>query len=308
MALIQRHGTLAGAAAQLGLTPAAVTQQVSRAERDWGTRLVNRGPRGASLTPAGTLLARHGEVIAAQTDHADAAFAALRGQLSLRLRIGTFQAAALHLLPPALTALRHRHPDADLSIVDIPSDRGVQAVEIGQLDLAIIAGYDRLPAPVDSVRLHEVMTDPLVLVLPDDHPLAGPPARPLHLRQLADEAWVLIRAGHVARAQFDRAAATAGITPRVRFETESYDVAQALVGTGIGVALISRLALADVPGTTHRALTRPGLQRRIYAAALADPTLTPLVDVFLGLLDDVAGDITSAWNRLPPPPGAASSP
>jgi DNA-binding transcriptional LysR family regulator len=99
---------------------------------------------------------------------------------------------------------------------------------------------------------------------------------------------VTIRAGHAARAQFDHAAATAGFTPRVRFETESYDVAQALVGTGIGVALISRLALTHVPGTTHRELAAPTMHRRLYAVTPADTTLTPLVDAYLHLLREVA--------------------
>ncbi len=132
------------------------------------------------------------------------------------------------------------------------------------------------------------------------HPLvtdhAGTPA--VRLQHLRDEAWVTIRAGHAARAQFDRAAATAGFTPNVRFQTESYDVAQALVGTGIGVALVSRPALTHVPGTTHRALASPGLHRRLYAATPDDTALTPLVDTYLRLLHDVAADITATWAAL----------
>jgi DNA-binding transcriptional LysR family regulator len=74
----------------------------------------------------------------------------------------------------------------------------------------------------------------------------------------------------------------------VRFETESYDVAQALVGTGIGVALVSRLALSDAPGTTHRPLRGPALHRDIHVAVPADTSLTPLADTFLNLLRDVS--------------------
>ncbi|MDT0468874.1 LysR substrate-binding domain-containing protein [Streptomyces gibsoniae] len=105
--------------------------------------------------------------------------------------------------------------------------------------------------------------------------------------------------GHLARQQFDRAASTAGFTPDVRFETESYDVAQALVGAGSGVALVSRLALTHVPGTTHRELVGPGLHRDIHAVTRADPTLTPLVEVFLGLLRDVARERTATWQETP---------
>ncbi|HEV7710889.1 MAG TPA: LysR substrate-binding domain-containing protein, partial [Asanoa sp.] len=114
----------------------------------------------------------------------------------------------------------------------------------------------------------------------------------LDLARLRDEAWVTIIAGHAARAQFDRATAAAGFTPKVRFQTASYDVAQALVGTGIGVALVSKLALSTTPGTVHRELTERGLHRRLYAATLTDASLTPLVGAFLALLHDVATDLT----------------
>ncbi|GAA0666455.1 LysR family transcriptional regulator [Kitasatospora atroaurantiaca] len=297
LALIERHGSLTAAAHALGLTPAAVTQQVARAERDWKAPLVLRGPRGATLTAAGTLLAGHGRVIDQQSDEAATRLAALLGHLSLRLRVGAFQAAALHLLPPALTALRHRYPDADVSVEDVLSERGIEQITEDRLDLAVIASWGAPPAPPLHVAVHPLLLDPMVVVLPDDHPLAAEWTRdaPLRLEELRDESWVTILAGHAAREQFDRAADAAGFTPKIRFQTASYDVAQALVGTGIGVALVSRLALTGVPGTTHRELAHPRLHRRLHAVTPADPSLTPLVDVFLTLLIDVAEDITATW-------------
>ncbi|MEV0459311.1 LysR family transcriptional regulator [Catellatospora methionotrophica] len=302
LALIGRHGSLAAAAQALGLTPAAVTQQLARAERDCRAPLVRRGPRGASLTEAGMLLAEHGRVVDEATASATAALDGLLGRLSLRLRIGAFQAAALRLLPPALTALRHRYPDTDLSIMDITSDRGVHAVAAGEMDVAVIAAWDQPPVPPGHVRLHPLLIDPMVAVLPDDHPLARDTAgSAIDLGSLRDEAWVTIRAGHAARAQFDRAAAAAGFVPRVRFETESYDVAQAFVATGVAVALVSRLALSRLPGTVHRELTGSGLSRSIHAVTLAEHGVTPMVATFLRLLHDVAGDLTASW------PGASAA-
>ncbi|WP_446461368.1 hypothetical protein [Streptomyces sp. BRA346] len=76
---------------------------MAKAERDWQVPLVIRGPRGATLTAAGALLASHARTVEEASGRAEAELAAPLGHLSLRLRIGTFQAAALHLLPPALT-------------------------------------------------------------------------------------------------------------------------------------------------------------------------------------------------------------
>ena len=71
-----------------------------------------------------------------------------------------------------------------------------------------------------------LLTDPMVVVLPDDHPLARRPG-PIRLEELGPEAWVTIRRTPIT-------ATSAGFEPRVRFQTESYDVAQALVSTGSG--------------------------------------------------------------------------
>ena len=270
--------------------PAAVTQRLAKAERDWGVTLVIRTTRGAALTPAGAVLAPYGEVIDRQASAAADAFAVYKGETAGRLRLGTFQAAALHLLPPALTALRHRHPDADLSVVDIPSDRAVDAVATGDLDLAVFATYEAPPSARPEVSITDLLTDPMVVVLPDDHHLARSGTGPMRLEQLRRETWVLIRAGYSARAQFDHAAQRAGFTPHVRFESESYDVAQALVATGIGVALVSQLALTIPPGTTARPLRSPRLHRSIHAGVPADHTLNPLTDPFLRLLTDVSHD------------------
>ena len=141
----------------------------------------------------------------------------------------------------------------------------------------------------------------MVVVLPDDHPLAmeKPCGAELQLAELRNEAWVTLVSGHAAREQFDLAAARFGVKPKVRFQTESYDVAQALVGTGICVALVSRLALTRVPGTTCRPLGQPKLNRQLYAVTATDTRSTPLVDTFLELLRDVSGEIATGWDETP---------
>ncbi|MCO8270205.1 LysR substrate-binding domain-containing protein [Actinoplanes sp. TRM 88003] len=291
LALIRAHGSLAGAAHELRVTPAAVSGQVARAESDWGTALVVRGPRGARLTGAGAILADAGDAVVALGERAEQQFRAAIGSLSRRLRIGTFQAAAEHLLPPALTALRHQRPDAELTIIEIPSHRGLPMVAEGELDVAVIATYGEPPAGPAGVRRQPLLTDPMVLCLPDDHRLAR--RRRLRLADLADEPWIVIVAGHAARRQLDEAA---GFTPRVQFETENYNVAQALVGTGIGVTLLSRLTVRPTPGAVHRELDAPRLSREIAAVTAGSD---PLAAHFVALLGQVGADLSEAWADCP---------
>ena len=294
--LIGTHGSLSAAADELGVTPAAVSQQVARLERELDLSLVVRGPRGARLTPPGAELARHGQRVDEEVHRASAALEGLRGRSRARLRIGAIHAAALHLLPPALTALHHRHPAAEVSVADLLSVDALPAVEQDRVDVAVMALWDEQPDWPPGVTGHDLLVDPMMLILPDDHRLVRnqPGARTLALSRLADEPWVVISSGMAARAQFDRAVATAGFTPTIRSETESYDIAQALVGTGYGVAMISRLAHTHLAGTAARQL-QPALSRRIVAVARSDSSLTPLVAVVLGLLRDVCAELTASW-------------
>ena len=75
---------------------------------------------------------------------------------------------------------------------------------------------------------------------------------------------MVIRGGSAARAQFDRITGEAGFEPRIRFETESYDVAQALVATGYGVALVSRMARRTGDGIAHRPVRHRAAHRTIH--------------------------------------------
>jgi DNA-binding transcriptional LysR family regulator len=296
LALVAAHGSLTGAAAELRLTPAALSGQVARAEEHWGYPLVVRTARGAHLTEAGRVLARYGDLVD------DACVAARRdleetlGRVSLRLRIGTFSTAAIRLLPEAMTALRHRHPGSDLSIEEVSSPVGGAKVASGDLDVAVVATYDNEPDWPAWLTAVPLLKDPLVVALPVEHRLAqGDPHRRIRLAQLRGERWVAVRRGDNARLQFDRAAEVVDLQPQVQFETEMYDVAQSLVGTGLGVAVLSQLGARSADGVVYRELERPRLHRRLWALHQRDLRLTPLAGEFVALLRETSAELEERW-------------
>jgi len=138
-----------------------------------------------------------------------------------------------------------------------------------------------------------------VVCLPEEHRLARRGVERVRLAQLRGEPWVAIRAGDAAREQFDRVAREHELAPRVQFQTESYDVAQAMVGTGLGVAVLARLAARPTPGAVHRELERPRLHRRLWAVHARDTRLTPLVDELVGLLTEVCAELQEEWRSRP---------
>ncbi len=297
LSLIKRYGTIGAAADILGITAAAATQRLAKAERDWGTTLVIRSSKRTRLTPAGLVLAPFGDVVNRQAIEAVEAFQAYRGFASQRLRIGTFHTLALHLLPPVLRALRDTDPGADISVTDIVSDEAVELVFSGALDVAIFATRDESLTYPPEVIVEHVLTDPMYIVLPEDHAAARDMDAPLSLEQLRDEKWVLLGASHAAREQFNRAAAEAGFIPQIQGETESHDVAQALVASGIGVAMVSHMALNNTPGTVAKPLASPKVERKILVATPRDRSLSPLTNTLVRHLFDVSREIEALWKN-----------
>lgn len=191
------------------------------------------------------------------------------------------------LLPDVLAALRFQFPSSELSVEDLRSDAGHALVGDGQLDVALTADYGRF-AGDDRVTAHHLLSDPLLVLLPDTHPLAAEVAPAgTDLAQLSDATWVSGPPGRPSRLQLDDAAAEVGFVPHVPFQTESYDVAQALIASGVAVGLIPKLALKRLPGVTVSALRSP-LTREVYAVLPSSVDHIPLAAEFLSLLRHVA--------------------
>ncbi|MBA0050921.1 LysR family transcriptional regulator [Streptomyces sp. AJS327] len=262
---VRETGSLARAASLLGVTPPAISQQLTRLEKEVGSPLVERGARGAMLTRLGAALCEHAVRVAAELERAEETVEAFLGVHARRLRLGAFPSAAMSLLPQALATLRYRYPDAELSVVDLLSDEGPERVAGDELDLAITATYGQTLPDFEGVRYEHLMTDPLLAVLPDDHRLVrSPSTAPVRLADVAADAWVGGIAERPARRQIEAAAAAHDITPHVPFQTESLDVAQALAAAGVAVAFVPRLALWQARSTAPRPLV-PELSREIYA-------------------------------------------
>lgn len=284
---LREHGSVTRAADQLGRTPPAVSQQLIRLEDEVGAQLVERLPHGVRLTPLGVQLAERADRIAAALRDATDDAQRFRDEHRNRLRLGAFPTAGLALLPEALTAMRHRHPDAELSVLDLGPAEGIERVAAHRLDLALVGEYhEPLEAP-PGVRLVHLLDDPVHAVLPTGHPLAEATAP--RLADFRDDTWAGAPLHLPNRRQLEAAAHAEGFTPRVAFEFESYAVAEAVVSAGVAVSFIPRLAITGAPGTTHQPLAS-GLHRRIHAAVPTDTRHAPLTDVFLQLLHDLSRD------------------
>lgn len=289
---IAARGTLARAAAELGYTPSAVSQQVKRLERELGTPLLAPAGRGVVLTPAGRALVDASADVFTALEKASCAAQSVSGARPTgRLSIGAFSTAIRGLLAPALVDLADRYPDLRVDIVELDPLEALAAVDVGSVDLALVHDADGVPTPAPaSIRQAVVHTDLGDLAVPAGHPLADA-STPLGEAVLADHAWVTSPPGTVCHQWFRRLFAGSGLEPDVQHVADDFSTQLALVASSNVLALIPRLARPEVPdGVVFRRLaTAP--TREVRAAWRVSAHDSPAVRAVLSQWVDPDGGL-----------------
>src|SRR5271166_1667199 len=265
----------------------AVSQQIAALEAEAGMALLERHPRGVSLTAAGQTLVGHAEGILAQLEAAEASLSAISGLRGGVLRIASFPTAGATLMPLAIATFRSAYPAVQLSLTEGEPPEIARRLGAGELDLALLFEFaepTQLPGELTRV---ELVRDPMYLALPREHALAGKDR--LRLEDLRGEAWVQTSAASPCARHVVRCCHAAGFEPKVSFESDDYQTVQGLVAAGVGVALIPELALSVVrDDIAIRALSpRPPL-RQVIAALPAGARLVPAAPAMLGILEEAA--------------------
>jgi DNA-binding transcriptional LysR family regulator len=282
LAEVARAGSIASAARRLAFTPSAVSQQIGKLERDLGCQVLQRHPRGVTLTPVGQALVSHAEAVTGELRAAEQTVQTMLGTQPRRLAVGTFASAGQSLVPGALARFRRHHPDVALSLTDLEPPDGYGLVISGDLDLLITHRYPGMPLP-DPRGLHRQL--PLRIVLPADHPKAR--SVRLSVTDLADEEWISGGVGEPNRVSLELAARSAGSRPHIAYETRDYQVTLALIEAGLGIALVPASVLGHTgrPGIAFRPVEGLSLARAIYlvhrkrATALVTDFKTMITDL-----------------------------
>ena len=236
-------GSVTAAADELGYTPSAISQQLLRLEREAGQPLLERHARGMTPTDAGVMLCGHArrilrQLAAAESDLADVA-GARRGSVAL----GTFPTVGSSFLPHAVRRFRELYPGLELTIRSAREEELLRMVEEGEVALTLLWDYAWRRIESDQLSLTELFSDPTVLLVGAGHRLAR--RRLVNLSDLADEPWIIRAGGHPVVEVLQRSAVEAGFTPRIAFQANDYQEAQAMVSVGLGIALAPRTATVN---------------------------------------------------------------
>ncbi|MDQ2706151.1 MAG: LysR family transcriptional regulator [Actinomycetota bacterium] len=289
---VAEEGQVTRAAVRVSVAQPAVSAQIRRLERELGERLFHRDQRGVRLTEAGAALLPHALAALTAAEHGRDAIASLRGMLHGRLRVGVSRPID-HRLTQTLGAFHRAHPAIEIVFTEQHNDPLLDALSAGDLDAAVVGLHGR-PVP-PQIRTRVIAIEPLVLLVPDGHPLGH--RKTVGLADLRGQPMITLMHGSGLRTVLEGACHAAGVTLRVVAETSELESVVELVAEGLGLAVLPRTAI-DGTDLGVVEITRPRLHRRT-ALAWNHAAATPAARAFLTLTEQ----------HLPTtPPGPNKSP
>ena len=298
---LARRGTMAAAAASLGYTTGAVSQQLANLEKATGRSLTTKSGRRLQLTRSGMILAEHAEhVLQAEAD--------LRGALEADeqdvagpVRVGTFATTASALLAPTLAEAAQRYPKVTITSREFGVDETATAVSDGEVDIALGIDYSHAPMPRDRrtelVRLH---TERFGLAVTAD--LHTPDAVPLETAR--DWRWILPPAETQYAKALYAACRLSGFEPQVAHEVTDTRTSLALAAQGLGVAPMTDL-MAELlrPDGLRKIELHERIERHIVLVRRAQPTqpaaVAAVTDLFARIVHEAHAQTESDVGSRP---------
>lgn len=274
---VVRAGSFTRAAEELFLAQPSLSVQVRKLEKELGVELFRRLGRRVELTAAGEAFLEHVEPALFHLEQARTQALAVRNVERGRVAIGVLPSVGAALLPGVLADYRCAHPNVEVRLTEHNvSAEFERMVQTGKLDLAVI----RSPWGRPGVTGRILVREPMVAMLPADHRLAGRPG--LDLDELAGDDFVGMHRGYGLRELMEAVCLRHGFSPRVTVETSQLSVLCGMVRSGIGVAVVPRLAATGYH--TAVPLRDPEAFRELGVVWRDAGQLAPAASAFLELL------------------------
>lgn len=274
-------GSITGGAAMAHLALASASERVRKLEAEVGVPLLQRHARGVTLTEAGEVLARHARPLLAQQQRLRQAMSAFaRGQQgTLRLFANTSAMSAF--LPGKLAAWMAAHPAVQIDTEERTSADIVSSILAGVAQAGVVSDA------VDPGPLHldPVADDPLVLIVPPTHPLAG--ANEVAFAAVINEPLVALYQTSALQQHIEQHAAGLGQGLNVRVRMSHFEGLCEMVAHGAGGAILPRV-IAERYQQRYRfaviVLQDRWAQRRLCLCYQDDARLTPAMRRLLAWL------------------------
>ena len=202
------------------------------------------------------------------------------------LKLASIESILRTVVPTALTSLRDNHPGLRVECQELEPDDAIAALTTGVIDIALVDSYTSpfIAAPDSSLVTLRIATDPILIAIPEQHPLATQES--LSLSDLRNEAWITPELGSAhTKHQIETCIRYGGFRPDVQHRTNNLGVSLRLVGSGHGVAMIPRLGITDARGVAYRNIVETDLSRELWVvlrdSATPRPALSALTTAIL---------------------------
>ena len=268
------------AAARLHLSQPAVTRAIGRLEDQFGVRLFDRPGHRVRLNVFGRVLAEYAVKIVAQLDAASMDIAGLLDPHAGPVRVGFVRSLGTWLVPDLIQSFKTVEPGVEFQLYQGLSEQVADQLLRGDVDLILTSPRPRLPEQVGWELLAD---ERLELAVPPGHRLAA--RRRIRLTEVATEPFVALAVTSEFRELSDRLCREAGFSPAVAFEADDVATVHALVGAGLGVAILPALHQPAAPGAPATlAIAAEDATRPVGLAWIAGRQLPGLAEAFRGWL------------------------
>jgi molybdate transport repressor ModE-like protein len=279
---VDRRGSVSSAARAVGIGQSSASEHLRLLETAAGQRLVERNGRGSRLTEAGRVLASSASQALATLAAGEEEVHALAGLDAGTVHIGASTTPGVYLLPDTLGCFRRDHPNVTVEVEIAATGEILERLLAGRIQLALVGET----AVDERVELEPFLTDEIIgIAKPGLLAIRGGKVRP----ELLGEQTLLVREANSSTRQIaERELSQAGVRAKSVWELDSSEAIKRAAREGLGVAFLSRYAVAEEVERgeleSFRLAGRPPIERRLYIARLARRPLSPSERGFIATL------------------------
>lgn len=249
------------AAERLHISQSPLSRQIAQLEEKLGLTLFERSQQRIRLTRDGRTFLAETQAFLTHAKRLEALAKRLGRGDEGGLCIGYIE-NAMHagVLPAGLRELRTTRPQVHVALYSLHSSEQLEGLRQRSLDMALVCD----PPPADDPELEgaQVLSDPMMLALPESHPLCA--LAQLQPSDLGDQEWIVVRHQETGEHHhnFVAACVRSGFTPQIKMEASEPTTAMGLVAAGLGIALVQQglrhqappgVVLRELPWFSYRA-------------------------------------------------------
>ena len=258
---LAQHQHFGNAAKACHVSQSTLSASIVELEDILSISLVERNNRAVLLTAVGQEVVTRAKGILTDIDDVVSLCEASREPFQGTIRLGVIPTIAPFILPALLKALRAQHPDCKLFVREDLSQALVDALQVGELDVLLLA----LPFPAEHTDTLSLFEDPFFLAAMPDTRLAM--SSKLRTKDLQGAEMLLLEEGHCLRDHALEACKLREKDVTVPYQATSLTTIVQMVANGIGTTLLPKMAtdagIAEGTNLVLRAFDEPDVGRQI---------------------------------------------